>query len=729
MIKTIADGYYPLQHHDTEFEPHLRIVNYGFRTPKAGLFEPINVDSLTEGPIHGWHLLETQDNEVHPRLWVQAAPVLSDGTGWAPARDTWDSPDDRLKPVAASSPLGLKFPDGYPGVVVAGSELDSQAQLTAPAWAGLVAPSFSGPLEVASAVWDVVGGGLSENYAPVTSAWRIYSRPAGAIFGSAPREYLGLSWELGYGGTDAAESVSGLGMVGEHGMGRSLLAAAGHKAGGPLEVGSPNDIHRIGRDPATGEPINALHLSTYSLFERPDGSGDASQEDGGRYRPVRSAPLTTPAWWRHDAESFHNWSLGVGPGQWRWQASSFIAAIPDDPDKGKPGGGGPPIPLPPAGGGPKTSDPLDPGQIPPDNFGFPKPGPLPPEIYITEILPRDPKGNRPLAGTAGEIAVRGLVFRESLDWKNFQDNKWAIDSRNQLSELSREAEQDWIDAPSLIRVDVASDPSSRSKSTNNRYASVGAGIAWLLPAELGLEEIVDANRNGSNPLIDYTTIGKRWLGFGRGVNLHFGNASTNGPWERGQGISFEFVPAGTFWKMTSVSSSGTATDIATMLSSGAFSTLSSVTSPAIYGTNLVDTDELFLSSEAKSLSLIQDTGGSWGSNRQQVFKDRDGTVALDALETEVYTANFNATMDKVHGVKASGGAYTGTLPAISASNVGKLLVIADIDGGAISNNITVNAAGSDLIIGGSSTTIEDAYGCLKLRPILDGSQGIWIREC
>ena len=32
----------------------------------------------------------------------------------------------------------------------------------------------------------------------------------------------------------------------------------------------------------------------------------------------------------------------------------------------------------------------------------------------------DPKGNRPLAGTAGEIAVRGLVFRESLDWKHYR---------------------------------------------------------------------------------------------------------------------------------------------------------------------------------------------------------------------------------------------------------------------------------------------------------------------
>lgn len=714
-------GYFPLQHHDDSFEPHARIVPHAHRVPKLADGEGFYIDSLTEGLLHGFHLLDTQDNEKHPRLWVTSAPVVADGTGWVAARDTWDSPDDRLKPVAASSPLGLKFPDGYPGVVVAGSELDSQVQLTAPAWAGLVAPSFSGPLEVASAVWDVVGGALSDNYAPVTSAWRIYSRPAGAIFGSAPREYLGLSWELGLGGTDATEFISGLGMVGEHGMGRSILAAAGHKAGGPLEVGKPADIHKIGVDPATGEPINALHLSTLTLFQRPDGSGDSSQEDGGQYRPTLPAPLTTPAFWRHDSERFHNWSLGVGPGLWRWQASSFIATIPDDVDKGKKDG----FPEPRPDG---TSPPTEP-VIPPDNFGFPKPGPLPPEIFDTEVLPRDPKGNRKLAGTVGEIALRGLVLRESLDWKNYQDRKTTIDSRNQITELSREAEREWIDAPALIRMDIASDPSSRSKSPNNRYASVAAGVAWLLPAEMGLEDIVEANRNGSNPLIDYSTIGKRWLGFGRGVNLHFGHASQNGPWERGQGFSMEFVPAGTIFKISSVSSTGTATDIFTMLSSGALSLASSVSAPTIYGTNLVDTDELSLSSEPKSLSLIQDTGGSWGTNRQQMFKDRDGIVALDALETQVYTGNFNATMDKVHGVKASGGAYTATLPAISASNSGKLLVIADIDGGAISNNITVNVSGSDLIMGGASLSIEDAYGCLKLRAILDGSQGVWIREC
>lgn len=713
-------GYFPLQHHDTSFEAHARIMPHAHRVPKLADGEGFYIDSLTEGLLHGFHLLDTKDNEVHPRLWVAAAPVVADGTSWTPAQEAWDSPDDRLKPVAASSPLGLKFPDGYPGVVVAGSELDSQVQLTAPAWAGLVAPSFSGPLEVASAVWDVVGGGLSDNYAPVTSAWRIYSRPAGAIFGSAPREYLGLSWELGLGGTDATEFISGLGMVGEHGMGRSILAAAGHKAGGPLEVGKPADIHKIGVDPATGEPINALHLSTYSVFQRPDGSGDSSQEDGGRYRPVLPAPLTTPAFWRHDSESFHNWSLGVGPGLWRWQASSFIATIPEKPDQDKGGA--------PEGGRPPTSPPTEP-VIPPDNFGFPKPGPLPPEIFVTETIPRDPKGNRPLAGTAGEIAVRGLVFRESLDWKHYQDLKWAVDSRNQHRELSYAAEVDWISAPSLIRMDVASDPSSRTKSINNRYASIGAGIAWLLPAEIGLEDIVEANRNGSNPLIDYTTVGKRWLGFGRGVNLHFGNASQNGPWERGQGFSLEFNPAGTTFKVVAVTSAGAATDIITTTFGGALSVLASVTAPSITAGTAVRGPRFALQSGSNKTLGLEQESSSWSLDREQKFQDRNGTIALEALETQTYNANFTASMSKVHGVEATAGAITVTLPVITSANAGELLVIADIDGGALANNITINVAGSELILGGGSIAIEDAYGCMKLRAIMLGSQGIWIREC
>lgn len=626
-------GYFPLQHHDPEFEAHARILPHAHRVPVIADGEGFTIDSLTEGLMHGFHLVDTKDNEKHPRLWVSAAPAVADKTSWGAVKDAWDSTEDRLKPMAASSPLGLKFPDFYPGVVVAGADLDSQAQLVAPAWAGLVAPSFSGPIEVASAVWDVVGGALSESYAPVTSAWRIYSRPAGAIFGSAPREYLGLSWELGLGGTDATEFISGLGMVGEHGMGRSVLAAAGHKAGGPLEVGKPNDIHKVGVDPATGEPINALHLSTYTIFERPDGSGDSSLEDGGRYRPVRAAPLTVPAFWRHDSESFHNWTLGVGPGLWRWQASSFIAVIPDEPDKGKKDG----FPQPRPDG---TSPPTEP-VIPPDNFGFPKPRPLPPEIFTTEVLPRDPKGNRKLAGTVGEIAVRGLVFRESLDWQQYQDFKWAIDSRNQIDELGHEAERSWIDAPAILRMDIAADPSTRTKSPNSRYASVGSGVAWLLPAELGLEDIVDANRNGTTPLIDYTTIGKRWLGLGRGVNLFFGNSSLNAPWAPGQGMAMEFVPAGTFFKMTTYSSSGAGTDILTLLSGGALSVIQSVAAPIVYGSNAVDTDMLNLSSEAKSLALIQ-TSGSWGSNRIQEFQDADGTVALLEADQE-FSGEFSHT--------------------------------------------------------------------------------------
>jgi hypothetical protein len=485
-------------------------------------------------------------------------------------------------------------------------------------------------------------------------------------------------------------------MVAEEGFGRSLLAAAGVAVGGPFDVGRETDVHQIEIEPDERIPINALHLSTQAVFIRPDGSGDATLEDGGAYRQCFGAPIHTRTHWRYDAEAAHNWVLGSGPGLWRWQSEAFIAIPPD-------------------------------GDVPPPEG---KQYAIPQVIAKSSILETE----RRLPRSVGEIGLRGLVLLESADWQAFAANETTRDDRNRTDELDPKGARAWRDAPALMRLDVAVNPATIPTNEKiGRYKRMGAGTAWFMPAELGLEDSWRAAALGQNPEVDYATIGKRWLGLSRGVGLAFGAPSTGSPWEPGQGFTLEFVPAGTTMVLSSRTSAGASTTLITVLPSGATTFTGTVAAPTVEAATSVTTPQVTLNGEAKTAVIIQDPVPTWTAHRTHYAPNRTGVLALD-MAVEIETASFTAHVNTIHAVKSTGGAYTCTLPGITDVTApligGERIIVADLDGGAAANNITINTDTLDTMIGGTSIAIEADYGQIEFVAVLDGVTGYWlVCEC
>lgn len=756
-------GYFILQHHDTDFIPHARILAKGHRPDPAGPYEYMPVNSLTEGPIVGWHLLETEDQAVFPRLWVQSVGAAAKDGLWLPRGKSWLDPQKGLANLPAETPFDLGFPGGYPSVLIAGADMDEQAQLSAPAWAGLVVPTQGGSAEVSSVAWDVGAGGDLDTSAraPVTSAWRLYSIPRSARFGPLgvippvsaggggpppPPRYEGIAWQLGLaprGGNP------GLGMVADDspagGNAKAILASASVNGGGMISVGLLADQHQIAITP-DGEPVNAAHLSTHSIFIRPDGSADSTQEDGGRYRSCGSSPLLTRAWWRHDPERQHAWRFGAGAGLWRWQAEAWIGLIPrlpppDDfppepprqpPEEGKPFHPGGARITPRGGHGgipaePFPGEPIKPGQ------------PLPPELIEPKPQGSDP---RPLAGSVGEIGLRGIVFRASGDWSKFRHGT-GIDNRNAHEELSREAHEEWRTAYAILRTDAAHDPAaiggaeagvSGAVPPASRYNHLAKGTLWFLPAEQGLEDVLHAaNQNyaiaNTDARLNPYTLGERVIAYARGVNLAFGSPAADAPWLAANGWQLGQSSATQSLFLWTLSSTGAKT-IAATFGGGAASFVGTVEASTTLsaGTNLT-TPKATFNSEAKTAILEQDPVPTWSVDKTIHIPYRSGVMALD-MAVQIETGNFTAEINTIHAVKSTGGAYTCTLPGITDVLLdfvgGERITITDLDGGAVGNNITINTDTLDTIMGGTSIAIEDAYGSLTFMAVIDGVTGYWI---
>ena len=128
---------------------------------------------------------------------------------------------------------------------------------------------------------------------------------------------------------------------------------------------------------------------------------------------------------------------------------------------------------------------------------------------------------------------------------------------------------------------------------------------------------------------------------------------------------------------------------------------------------VIDTDlrSVKFKADGTNWVIVADTDGSGGSGLAP------GTI-IDTLSIE--TASFNAAFGTSHAVKAAGGAYTSTLPAITASDDGKVIEISDLDGGSGVNNITIDAAANgSTILGGATAKIQVAYNTAKLRAVYD----------
>lgn len=92
-----------------------------------------------------------------------------------------------------------------------------------------------------------------------------------------------------------------------------IVAAASSKLGGPLDVGSLEDRHRLGMT-LDGDPVNSLHLSTAApwigLSEDHDGPLDF---EGAPYQEPPDWPFTAKVHLRWDAGAMHEWVCGPKP--------------------------------------------------------------------------------------------------------------------------------------------------------------------------------------------------------------------------------------------------------------------------------------------------------------------------------------------------------------------------------------------------------------------------------
>lgn len=67
--------------------------------------------------------------------------------------------------------------------------------------------------------------------------------------------------------------------------------------------------------------------------------------------------------------------------------------------------------------------------------------------------------------------------------------------------------------------------------------------------------------------------------------------------------------------------------------------------------------------------------------------------------------------DLIIGVNSTLGAYTVTLPT---ALTGKLIIVKDVGGNALANNITVDTPGAETIDGAANQTIGANYGTLRI---------------
>jgi|SRR6185295_124919 len=100
-------------------------------------------------------------------------------------------------------------------------------------------------------------------------------------------------------------------------------------------------------------------------------------------------------------------------------------------------------------------------------------------------------------------------------------------------------------------------------------------------------------------------------------------------------------------------------------------------------------------------------------------------AALDAVASTAVTVTVTAASYVIQAADTfvwvnRAGAVTLTLPDaaawLAAHGAGGDLEIQDISGAAETNNVTINRAGSDLVNGDTSITIQANYGVYRLRP-------------
>lgn len=269
-------------------------------------------------------------------------------------------------PMEAGYKLWPRFPEGYYGIALPATNEERQVNLFLPCDPRLIAVNFEDDPQYGSLVCDMDGdGGIDiERMARLQSIMRVIVRPQSSLLAFPDANCL--AFQLNASGN--GDTMGGLWFDVLRG---NIAGHAAVQAGGPFDVGTSGDRHRLGED-ADGNQINSLHLSLGALFlDKFNSDIDGPLHHEGYAQGAVEAPHRTKCHFVFDPRIPYQWIPAVGGfsrGKQVWESTSFLY-VPNTPTGGPPTGGPPPPPNTPTGGPPST--PTGGGEVPPSGGGNP----------------------------------------------------------------------------------------------------------------------------------------------------------------------------------------------------------------------------------------------------------------------------------------------------------------------------------------------------------------------
>jgi hypothetical protein len=213
-----------------------------------------------------------------------------------------------------------KLPQGFLGIVIAGSDANEQYDLFMTTDPRLIAPNAAGNPECGSLVCDLTADDKidSARTAHLQGMFCVVKKPTGGPlpFGT----YNPIAWNI---------SMSGLGdtrggLIKQGGV----LACVGEDASGPLHVGLDNDTHMICKD-GDGRPVNSAHIHTGAYYLDPfDASHDGPLKFEKEPYPddvsAGKKKMKVHLVWKDDEPHTH---LGnMKSGRWAWYAEAMVTS-------------------------------------------------------------------------------------------------------------------------------------------------------------------------------------------------------------------------------------------------------------------------------------------------------------------------------------------------------------------------------------------------------------------
>jgi len=290
---------------------------------------------LSKRPIHGWQYAWPAIVSAGKNITTGGSPCSVTGGGSVLPQFTTDSPDTRFISFTLPSGGQTRYPVGTRGLMLAGTDENSQQDIFLATDRRLVAPNRAGVEALGTSVHDVDSAGGFGVFARLQSYW-YPARPRG---GKPKYKDNVLAWHIGPAGCGGQQDGWGMvyGLPGAPLPGQPvaktkdrILGVSAEAHGGPFDLGEMADKHQIAKT-EDGEPINSLHLPIATLF-RGTGRGNAALGNGGdaplefrreKYLPASRGPVPIVVELRYDPADTHSWFGGSKPGLWRWETFGF----------------------------------------------------------------------------------------------------------------------------------------------------------------------------------------------------------------------------------------------------------------------------------------------------------------------------------------------------------------------------------------------------------------------